>query len=132
VLKFRLTGFDRARDTAGVGIPGVLHWEALCWAKQNQCRWFDMGGVNPSSLRLMSGGDDAFEAIPSHERFKLDFGGSPHLYPPPVELISSPVVRTAYDVIRRGTIGRGFVSRTLRALRGGRTRSHSDRVGASA
>ncbi|MGW1679714.1 lipid II:glycine glycyltransferase FemX [Saccharopolyspora sp. NPDC002376] len=131
-LKFRLTGFDRTRDTAGVGIPGVLHWEALCWAKQNQYRWLDMGGVQPSLLRLMSGGGDGAKDIPSHVWFKMRFGGRPHLYPPPVELISSPVVRVAYDVVRHASIGRRLISGSLRALRSGRTPPRSDRVGASA
>lgn len=122
-LRFRLTGFDRSRDTARVGVPGVLHWEALRWAKANGYRWFDFGGLSSVSLRTLLDGDGDVEAVASHDRFKSDFGGMPFRYPPPVELISSIAVRGVYDLARRGAAGRRLVAKAQRRMRGGRSRA---------
>ncbi|GAA4842925.1 lipid II:glycine glycyltransferase FemX [Saccharopolyspora rosea] len=117
-VKYRLTGFDRDRDVAGVGAPGVLHWEAMRWAKAEGYRWFDFGGLNEVSLGAAADGNRA--GIPSHDSFKLDFGGTPYRFPAPVELIASPWLRRAYDAARCWPGGRRLIARTARLLRGGR------------
>lgn len=121
-FKFRLTGFDRERDVARVGVPGVLHWEALLWAKDHGYRWFDLGGLNEASLRAVLDGDGDRGAIPTHDRFKLTFGGTPYRYPPAVELISSPWVRSVLDLGRHWPVGERLLAKAGRALRGGGNR----------
>ncbi len=51
--------------------------------------------------------------------FKASFGGQPFSYPPPVELISSPLVRVGYDLARRSSAGSRLVEAVKRVLRAG-------------
>ncbi len=109
-VRVRLLGLDRSDEGRRLNVPGAVYWTAMRWAKDAGYRWFDFGGVYPSSLpALRSGRRSDLDALSGPDRFKARFGGQPFEYPPPVELISSPVLRAGYDLARRSAAGRHVV-----------------------
>lgn len=121
VLKARLTGFDRAKQPPN-GTASLQLWTSLRWAKAQGFGWFDFGGLPESSLQAVMNGDD-LDDLPGIDKFKIDFGGTPVLYPRAVELINSHLLRGTYDLARRGTAGRRLVGFAQRTLRGSHRRS---------
>ena len=62
----RFENEGRMRDIIGESSRMIL-WEALCWAKENNYRTFDMGGIAPDSDSL---------GIRHVSEFKESFGGT--------------------------------------------------------
>jgi lipid II:glycine glycyltransferase (peptidoglycan interpeptide bridge formation enzyme) len=122
VLKLRLVGLDRGSEAANLNVPGAIRWAAMRWARDNGCRALDFGGIRDSSLHVLArGGPVDVEALDGPDRYKARFGGTLHRYPQPVELISSPVLRTGYDVARGSEVGRRLIEVAQRSIRTGRT-----------
>jgi hypothetical protein len=79
------------------------------------------------AARLLLGGDGEPGAeLTGAEQFKTSFGGEVFLYPEQVGLISSPLLRLAYDVSRRTRIGGRVIKVGKQALRGGARRRRPD------
>ncbi|MBW0110133.1 GNAT family N-acetyltransferase [Pseudonocardia sp. KRD-182] len=118
--KVRLVGLDRSSAATHLNVPGAIRWESMKWAKADGRRWFDFGGLQTASVDVLfaEGGVDV-EALAGPDRYKVKFGGVPFRYPPAVELVPSPVVRGAYDMVRRSTQGRRLLDLTKRRIRGG-------------
>jgi Acetyltransferase (GNAT) domain len=119
VFKGRLGGFDRSGEASKLSVPGAVRWEAIRWAKHEGYRWFDFGGIDTIMLRdLLAGDTGNEERWPSGDRAKLSFGGRPHAYPPPVELIAPRAARAAYDALRGRPRGRRMIDALSQRLRG--------------
>lgn len=119
-LKVRLVGLDRLSDAVRLNVPGAVRWTAMRWAKENDYRWFDFGGLREASMRALESGRPLDpEAIEGPDRYKVRFGGVPYRYPQPVELISSAAVRLGYDLARRSPRGQRLLARAQRITRAG-------------
>src|SRR5690348_9311977 len=112
VLKMRLAGMDRDDEAARLSVPAAVEGGAIQWAKANGYQWFDFGGIKDSAISILETEGSDSPALRGIDAFKATFGGAPFRYPAPVEMISSPVVRTAYDLSRRWPAGRQLVERT--------------------
>ncbi len=120
VLKLRLVGLHRSDEERRLYVAAAVYWGAMKWAKANGYRWFDFGGVLPTSVpALMSGRRADLDALSGPDWYKARFGGRAFRYPQPVELIPSPIVRTGYDLARRSAAGRHIVSWVKRRSRAG-------------
>lgn len=123
VLKARVTGYDRSEAATRLLVPGAVRWNAIRWAKASGHRWFDFGGLGESSVRaLLSEHRVSRTELAGPDQYKVSFGGSAYRYPPAVELISSPVLRAAYDLFRSSEAGRRVLVRVRTVLRGGRAK----------
>ncbi len=92
----RIVGFDPQRLTARVRTNEALMWGVMEWARNQQLRWLDVGGVaREDALHI------AADATPDgdHNTLKLRLGGVPLLYPEPLELVGNPMVRVGYRVL---------------------------------
>ncbi len=119
VLTGRLTGMDRDRQTYRLGVPAAVVWEAIKWAKANGYRWFDFGGIREIAASIIDDQQSHLSELTGSELFKVGFGGTVFRYPVPVEIISSPLVRGAYDLSLRHPAGRRLVERAANSLRSG-------------
>jgi lipid II:glycine glycyltransferase (peptidoglycan interpeptide bridge formation enzyme) len=123
VVKQRLSGMERSERARKDGVTAATVWRAMQWAKTNGYHTYDFGGISARAARVLL--DDEPEPttqLKGTEQFKASFGGEVFRYPEPVELISFPPLRLAYDFSRRTQAGRRFVEVAKRALRGGRMR----------
>jgi lipid II:glycine glycyltransferase (peptidoglycan interpeptide bridge formation enzyme) len=121
VVKQRLAGMDRSDRARREGVAAATRWHAMMWAKENQYRFYDFGGISSSAARILLGGEpEPATRLSGPELFKTSFGGEVFRYPEPVELIPSPPLRVAYAFVRRTRAGRQFAEVAKRALRGGR------------
>jgi lipid II:glycine glycyltransferase (peptidoglycan interpeptide bridge formation enzyme) len=120
VLKERLVGMDRDPAAGRLSVPAAVEWEAIRWAKANGYRWVDFGGIRDTAVPILEEERSDSSTLTSSEAFKASFGGTPFRYPSPVEIVSSPVVRVAYDLSRRWPVGHRLVERTSHRLRAGR------------
>lgn len=120
VLKTRVSGFDRSRDTTELRVPAAVRWTAIRWAKVNGYRWFDFSGLSESSTdKLLSGAPVDTAQLPGPDQFKLSFGSTAYRYPQPVELFRSPALRRTYDLSIRHPRGQRLQGAVKTALRGG-------------
>ncbi|HEU0090357.1 MAG TPA: GNAT family N-acetyltransferase, partial [Pseudonocardiaceae bacterium] len=117
VLKSRLTGMARGGPAAKSGVPAALVWNAMVWAKANGYHAFDFGGIDAELVHRIPAGP--LDRLPGPAAFQASFGGQPFRYPPPVELLSSPLQRVGYDLARCSSAGDGLVASVRRAIRGG-------------
>ncbi len=123
VLKERLTGLDRSSEASRLRAPGAVRWEAIRWAKTNGYAWYDFGGINEEAAQaLLAGATPGADALGGHVYYKTTFGGTPYLYPRPIELIASPVLRSSYDLSRRWAGGRRLISGAQHLLRAGKAK----------
>jgi lipid II:glycine glycyltransferase (peptidoglycan interpeptide bridge formation enzyme) len=122
VLKSRITGMDRtSTEAAKLNVASAMIWEAISWGKANGYHAYDFGGLRPESVEaLRSAGPVDQDSLPGPDLFKTKFGGDVWTYPPAVELIPSRIIRTGYDVLRRGDGGQKVITAVREALRGGR------------
>jgi lipid II:glycine glycyltransferase (peptidoglycan interpeptide bridge formation enzyme) len=123
VLKSRITGMDRtSTEAAKLNVASAMIWEAICWGKANGYRAYDFGGLRPESVEVLRGspGPVDQDSLVGPDLFKTKFGGEVSVYPPAVELIPSRIVRTGYDVLRRGEGGQKLLTFVRETLRGGR------------
>ncbi|WP_165943865.1 lipid II:glycine glycyltransferase FemX [Saccharopolyspora karakumensis] len=118
-MRARLTGFDRAVPSPN-GLPGILHWEAMMWARDQGFRWFDHGGLPESALRTLLDDVDDWSSLSSYVRYKCDFGGSPYRCSPAVESIRPAALRGAYDLAMRTGTGTRLIRAAQGLLRQGR------------
>jgi lipid II:glycine glycyltransferase (peptidoglycan interpeptide bridge formation enzyme) len=119
VLKQRLIGMDRDSAAARLNVPAAVEWEAIRWAKANGYQWFDFGGIREAAVSMIENQRSDVSQLTSSEVFKNSFGGTPYRYPKPVELISSRVVRSGYDLAMRWPGGRRAVKHAAILLRSG-------------
>jgi lipid II:glycine glycyltransferase (peptidoglycan interpeptide bridge formation enzyme) len=119
-FKLRLTGMDRDSEAGRAGVPAAVRWEAIRWAKANGYRWFDFGGIRDTSMATLVDKPPNSSPLPGDDAYKASFGGTPFRYATAVEIISSPVVRIAYDLASRWPAGRRILERTSHSLRAGR------------
>ncbi|HEY0811939.1 MAG TPA: GNAT family N-acetyltransferase [Pseudonocardia sp.] len=122
LVRGRISGFDRSGPAAQVSLPAAVRWEILKWAKDQDCRWLDFGGLTERTLDiLLTGGERPDEGWPAVDQPKLTFGGTAFRYPPPVEIISSPSLRTFFDIAQRSPRGQQALDLAARLLRSGRS-----------
>jgi lipid II:glycine glycyltransferase (peptidoglycan interpeptide bridge formation enzyme) len=119
VLRCRLTGMDRSSPAAALSVTSALDWEAIKWARANGFEQFDLGGLSASTAALVAEGGFSSPELDGAARFKVGFGGELHRYPRAVELISSPVLRRAYDMLGSGSAGEALVDRARQWMRHG-------------
>lgn len=124
VVKARLAGMDRSERASKEGVAAATVWHAMVWAKANNHRFYDLGGISGRAARILDGGHPGSPApLTGVETFKTRFGGEVLRYPEQAELIPSPVLRLAVDLARRTRAGGRILAITKRVLRGGRTRA---------
>jgi lipid II:glycine glycyltransferase (peptidoglycan interpeptide bridge formation enzyme) len=120
-LTLRFAGMDRDEAVSRANVPAAVQWHAMLWAKNAGLRWFDHGGISPSSARALDSGQPR-DTLRGVDRFKAGFGGEPSWAPPAVELINGRVARLGYDLLRRSGPGRHLVELARAVLRTGRLR----------
>jgi hypothetical protein len=116
VLKSRLAGMDRDSAAGRLKVAAAVHWTAIRWARANGYRWYDFGGISDAAVSVLQDEGSDSSSLTSWEAFKASFGGTPFRYPTPVEFLSSPLVRVAYDLTRRWPAGRRLLARTSHHL----------------
>jgi lipid II:glycine glycyltransferase (peptidoglycan interpeptide bridge formation enzyme) len=122
LVRGRFTGFDRSGPAARVSLPAAVRWEILKWAKEEGSRWLDFGGLSQQTLDIvLAGGEQPEGGWPAVDQPKLTFGGTAFRYPPPVELISSPLLRAFLRLAQRSTRGRRVLDLAAQLLRNGRS-----------
>jgi lipid II:glycine glycyltransferase (peptidoglycan interpeptide bridge formation enzyme) len=121
-VKQRISGMDRSARALRDGVSAATVWHAMLWAKSHGYETYDFGGLRADAARLLLEGRAETAQLSGSEQFKTSFGGDVFLYPEQVELISSALLRLAYDVSRRTRTGDRLVKIGKRALRGGRGR----------
>jgi glycosyltransferase involved in cell wall biosynthesis/lipid II:glycine glycyltransferase (peptidoglycan interpeptide bridge formation enzyme) len=119
VLKGRLTGMDRDSAAGRLRVSAAVRWEAIRWAKANGYRWFDFGGIRDTAVSTLVD-KRSTSTVTGDDAYKASFGGTPFRYARPVEIISSPAIRFAYDLTQRWPVGRRLVERSALRLRSGR------------
>jgi lipid II:glycine glycyltransferase (peptidoglycan interpeptide bridge formation enzyme) len=118
-VRGRLGGFDRSGEAGRLSLPGAVRWEIIRWAKRHGYRWLDFGGLHAQVLDdMLDRGIRYSDAWPGSQRAKVSFGGVPFRYPQPIELISSPTLRAAYDLSRRWKGGQQLIANAQTLLRG--------------
>lgn len=122
-VRQRISGMTRTENARTAGVSAATVWHAMLWAKSHGYDTYDFGGLRVDAARLLLAGDrEAAAYLTGSEQFKISFGGDVFLYPGQVELISSRVLRLAYDISRRTRVGRRIIDIGKRVLRGGRGR----------
>jgi len=121
MLRERLIGLDRNSDGAKLNVPAAITWNAMQWARDRGCAWYDFGGLSPdlARARLAGGGHDE---VTGPERHKLLFGGVPYVLPPAMELASPAPLRFGYDLARRSKRGEAALSNIRRRMRTGKAK----------
>ncbi|WP_445183411.1 lipid II:glycine glycyltransferase FemX [Pseudonocardia sp. Cha107L01] len=117
VLRCRLTGMDRSSPAVRLSVTSALDWEAMKWAKAHGFAEFDLGGLSASTAAVVARDGFSCPRLDGAARFKLGFGGRLHHYPQAVELISSPVLRRAYDILGSGSAGRVVLDKARQWMR---------------
>jgi lipid II:glycine glycyltransferase (peptidoglycan interpeptide bridge formation enzyme) len=116
-LTSRLTGMHRDDPVKKSGAAAAVIWHAILWAKTNGYHTLDFGGIPVDAVDPIR---DDEAGLTSHLTgptvFKASFGGQPFRYPPAVELLSSLLLRTCYDLSRRSEIGGRLVATTRRLM----------------
>ncbi len=132
VLRTRLFGLDRTGEGARLNIGAAIDWTAIRWGKQTGHSSLDLMGVSPQTLAALEepGGID-HGALRGPDAYKLRLGATPFRLPLAVELISPPVLRGGYDLVRRSTAGRRVLGQVQRMVRLGTGRGRDRRRGAS-
>jgi glycosyltransferase involved in cell wall biosynthesis/lipid II:glycine glycyltransferase (peptidoglycan interpeptide bridge formation enzyme) len=128
VLTGRLTGMDRESAAGKFGVPAAVRWEAIRWAKAQGYHWFDFGGVGEAAVSTRTAERPNSSMLTGGDAYKASFGATLFGYPPPVEFISSPLLRFAYDLARRWPTGRRMMENAQRRLRTGRRLAGAGRV----
>ncbi|MBY8338499.1 GNAT family N-acetyltransferase [Streptomyces spinosirectus] len=129
-LTGRLVGMRGDAEVRRADVVRQADWHAIVWAKRHGYRDFDFGGL-PADLvdPIRRGADDLAARLTGPARYKLSFGGEPFRYPQAVELISSRLLRNAYDWLRgSGSGGRLLVNAARRLMRGGAERRTAPKV----
>jgi lipid II:glycine glycyltransferase (peptidoglycan interpeptide bridge formation enzyme) len=122
VLTSRLTGMQRHDSVKKSGAAAAVIWQAILWAKDNGYHTFDFGGIPVDAVDTIRNGDSSLTSrLTGPTMFKASFGGQPFRYPPAVELLSSLLLRTCYDLSRRSTIGDEAMAMAKRLMRGGKS-----------
>jgi lipid II:glycine glycyltransferase (peptidoglycan interpeptide bridge formation enzyme) len=120
VVRDRIVGFDRSSRASKLSVPGAIKWEVIRWARANEFRWFDFGGLGVQTAEtLLSGGRVDLQTATGGDWFKVSFGGEPYLNPPAVEAASSRLVLQLYDQVRQSEHGRRLAGHVRRRLRAG-------------
>jgi lipid II:glycine glycyltransferase (peptidoglycan interpeptide bridge formation enzyme) len=120
VLTSRLTGMQRDDPVKKSGAAAAVIWHAILWAKTNGYHTFDFGGIQVNAVDMIRNGQAGHaRGLTGPEMFKASFGGQPFRYPPAVELLSSLLLRTGYDLSRHSELGGKLVATAKRLMRGG-------------
>jgi lipid II:glycine glycyltransferase (peptidoglycan interpeptide bridge formation enzyme) len=120
VLRSRFAGMQRNEATKKAGAAAAIIWHAIGWAKANRYHILDLGGIPAETVDLIRDRAPGFTSrLSGSVVFKASFGGQPYRYPPAVELLSSRLLRTGYDLLRRSPIGSKAVASAARFMRGG-------------
>ena len=121
-LTSRLAGMQRHDAVKKSGAAAAVIWNAILWAKANGYHTFDFGGIPVDAVDTIQNGDSSVTSqLTGPTVFKASFGGQPFRYPPAVELLSSLLLRTCYDLSRRSTIGGEAMAMAKRLMRGGKS-----------
>jgi lipid II:glycine glycyltransferase (peptidoglycan interpeptide bridge formation enzyme) len=110
-----LTAFG---DTVTYRLPGwtgegrelypniACHWAAICWAKAQGYRYYDLGGIERRYAELIRAGGPVPEALlRSHAAFKTKFGAELILLPTARQLTFNPLARAVINAFH-GRIAR--------------------------
>jgi lipid II:glycine glycyltransferase (peptidoglycan interpeptide bridge formation enzyme) len=120
VLRSRFAGMQRNDATKKSGAAAAIIWHAIGWAKTNRYHSLDLGGIPVETVDLIRARAPGFTSqLSGSVVFKASFGGQPYRYPPAVELLSSRLLRTGYDLLRRSHIGSKAVASVARLMRSG-------------
>jgi lipid II:glycine glycyltransferase (peptidoglycan interpeptide bridge formation enzyme) len=104
-----LTAFG---DTVTYRLPGwtgegrelypnvACHWGAICWAKAQGYRYYDLGGIERRYAELIARGEPVPEALlRSHAAFKTRFGAELILLPKAGQLTFNPLARAVINAV---------------------------------
>lgn len=125
MVRGRLSGFDRSGEAMRLSVPAAIRWELIKWAKAQEYRWFDFGGLRPETLAaLLDGVECDADSLPTADQPKVTFGGTAFRYPPAVEMIRPAPLRIVYDLAWRSAAGRRLFRKAQSLLRGARGHAH--------
>lgn len=101
-----------------------LQWHAIEWSKLNGYRYYDFEGLDPRIVDALHNDREVPESFQqSVATFKLGFGGTPVMFPPPQSSVSSSVVRFCYEVLFPKVSHVSFVKKLVGRFRVRRRRS---------
>jgi len=102
VITGRLLGFDPERLSQRLRPNEALIWAIMSWGAESGAKALDVGGVDRS---------EALDLTAGSAQHKTRLGGTPMLYPEPLELIPNPALRSVFAAIRSSRLIRRFESR---------------------
>jgi lipid II:glycine glycyltransferase (peptidoglycan interpeptide bridge formation enzyme) len=87
------------------GANKLLDHEGIRWAKGLGCTRYDMVGIDRTAVAAPLGGEKRGTRI-GPDLYKMQFGGMPVLLPESRLWIPNPLLRAAYSLLLRVTLGR--------------------------
>jgi lipid II:glycine glycyltransferase (peptidoglycan interpeptide bridge formation enzyme) len=122
VVTDRLRGFAVERLPRRTRPNDALTWAAIDWSREHSARWYDLGGIGRgAALALARGGRQAITDLAERpDRYKIALGGTPAVYPEPLELVPNRLFRAGYTTLRSSAL-----SSRLRQIMRAQTRAAS-------
>jgi lipid II:glycine glycyltransferase (peptidoglycan interpeptide bridge formation enzyme) len=110
VVTDRLRGFAVDRLPKRMRPNDALTWAAIDWSRECGALWYDLGGIGRiAALELARTGPQAIPDLPSRpDSHKIALGGTPVVYPEPLELVPNPLLRAGYATLRSSALTRRF------------------------
>jgi hypothetical protein len=108
VVTERLRGFAVDRLPSRMRPNDALTWAAINWSRERGALWYDVGGIGRlEALTLARGAARANAELSDRpDSYKIALGGTPVVYPEPLELVPNPVLRAGYATLRRSALAR--------------------------
>ena len=96
----------------------LMHWTAICWAKQCGYRFYDFEGIKEYAAEAILGNEryDTSSWDPL-TKYKLSFGGDVRINPATFAYIPNPVLRFAHDRVYTPMADNKFVSAVVTRLK---------------
>jgi hypothetical protein len=111
VVTDRLRGFAAERLPRRMRPNDALTWAAIDWSRERGACWYDLGGIGRgAALALERGGRQAITDLPDRpDSHKIALGGTPIVYPEPLELVPSRLFRAGYATLRSSALTGRFM-----------------------
>lgn len=95
----------------------LLYWEAICWARENGFRYFDMVGIErETALHLLRSEELDWAKVTGPSNFKIGYGGVPLVLPETSCLFPKPWSRLFYATGGRRLLESSRVAHLLERL----------------
>jgi lipid II:glycine glycyltransferase (peptidoglycan interpeptide bridge formation enzyme) len=102
VVTNRLRGFAHDRLPTRMRPNEALTWAEIEWSRDCGVRWYDLGGIGVAEAAALAAGAERSspQMLDSAAAHKIALGGTPVIYPEPLQLIPNGLLRTGYGALR--------------------------------